>query len=47
MHNDPYRNSDEAGHDAPGSGARVHPAHPLATRAARHGAARETGVVTK
>ena len=48
MHNDPSRNSDEAGHDVPGSGVRVRrPALPVAAQAAGPDAARETGVVTK
>ena len=48
MHSDPSRHSDEAGHDAPGSGVRVRPpAHPVAAQAAGRDAARETGVVTK
>jgi hypothetical protein len=48
MHDDPSRNSAEAGHDAPGSGVRVRsPAHPLAAQAAGPDAAHETGVATK
>ena len=48
MHNDSSRNSDEVGHDAPGSGLRVRPpAHPVAAQAAGPDAARETGVVTQ
>ena len=48
MHNDSSRNSDEAGHDAPGPGLRVRPpAHPVAAQAVGPDAARETGVVTK
>jgi len=48
MHNDPSRNSDEAGHDAPDSALRVRPpAHPIAAQAAGPDAARETGVATK
>ena len=48
MHNDSSRNSDEAGHDAPGSGLRVRPpAHPVAAQDAGLDAARETGVGTK
>ncbi len=48
MHNDSSRNSDEVGHDAPGSGLRVRPpAHPVAAQAVGTDAARETGVVTK
>ena len=45
MRNDSSRNSDEAGHDAPGSGLRVRPpAHPIAAQAAGPDAAHETGV---
>ena len=48
MRNDSSRNSDEAGHDAPGPGLRVRPpAHPVAAQDAGLDAARETGVVTK
>jgi hypothetical protein len=48
MRNDSSRNSDEAGHDAPGSGVRVRPpAQPTAAQAAGPDVARETGVVTK
>ena len=45
MHNDFSRNSDEAGHDAPGSGLRVRPpAHPAAAQAVGPDATHETGV---
>ena len=48
MHNNPSRNSAEAGQDAPGPGWRVRPpAHPTAAQAAGPGAARQTGAVTK
>src|ERR1700733_14872099 len=48
MDNDSSRNSDEVGHDAPGSGVRVRtPAHPVAAQDAGPDAGRETGVVTK
>jgi hypothetical protein len=48
MHNDSSRHSDEAGHDAPGTGLRVRPpAHPVAAQAAGPDAAREKGVLTK
>jgi hypothetical protein len=47
MHNDSSRNSDEAGHDAPGPGLRVRPpAHPVAAQAVGPDAA-HPGVVTK
>jgi hypothetical protein len=47
MHNDPSRHPDEAGHDAPGPGARARPpAHPVAAQAAGPDAARQTGVAT-
>jgi hypothetical protein len=45
MPNDSSRDSDEVGHDAPGSGSRVRPpAHPVAAQAAGPDAVRETGV---
>jgi len=45
MCNDASRNSDDAGHDAPGSGLRVRPpAHPVTAQAAGPDAAYETGV---
>jgi hypothetical protein len=48
MRNDSSRNSDEVGHDAPGSGLRVRPpAHPIAAQAVGPDAAHETGAVTK
>ena len=47
MHNNSSQNSDEAGHDAPGSGLRVRPPRPVAAQAAGPDAAHETGVVTK
>ena len=48
MHNDSSRNSDEVGHDPPGSGLRVRPpAHPIAAQAVGPDAARETSVGTK
>ena len=48
MRNDSSRDSDEAGHDAQGSGLRVRPsAHLVAAQAVGPDAAHETGVVTK